>query len=77
VPNSFTLPCALTRSTAWTPNAVPTRQIRYCPQGGALDTLPVNHAPDYAPVNHPTLGAGVEATLTAAGAWIGAETPER
>ena len=39
-------------------------------QAGKLDEIPANHAPDFAPVIHPTLGTGVEAMLTAAGAWL-------
>jgi amidohydrolase len=37
---------------------------------GKLDELPANHAPDFAPVIHPTLRTGIEAVLAAAGAWI-------
>jgi hippurate hydrolase len=37
---------------------------------GKLDELPANHAPDFAPVIHPTLRTGIEAMLAAAGAWI-------
>ena len=39
-------------------------------KAGKLDELPANHAPDFAPVLHPTLETGVEAMLAAAGAWI-------
>jgi len=39
-------------------------------QSGKLDELPANHAPDFAPVLHPTLRTGVEAMLAAAGAWV-------
>jgi amidohydrolase len=35
-----------------------------------LEDLPVNHAPNFAPVVHPTLRAGIEAMLTAAGLWL-------
>ncbi|HVY15024.1 MAG TPA: amidohydrolase [Rhodopila sp.] len=41
---------------------------------GTVDELPVNHAPDFAPVIHPTMNAGITAMLTAAGAWFGMET---
>ncbi len=37
---------------------------------GKLDELPANHAPDFAPVIHPTLRTGVEAMLTAATVWL-------
>lgn len=39
-------------------------------QAGKLDEIPANHAPDFAPVIHPTLRTGVEAMLAAAGAWL-------
>jgi len=39
------------------------------PNGGVED-LPVNHAPNFAPVIHPTLRTGIEAMLTAAGLWL-------
>jgi amidohydrolase len=39
-------------------------------KAGKLDELPANHAPDFAPVVHPTLRTGVEAMLATAGAWI-------
>jgi amidohydrolase len=41
---------------------------------GRADELPVNHAPDFAPVIHPTLGAGIAAMLAAAEAWLGDAT---
>ncbi len=37
---------------------------------GGLEELPGNHAPDFAPVIHPTLRMGVETMLTAAGLWL-------
>jgi amidohydrolase len=37
---------------------------------GKLEELPSNHAPDFAPVIHPTLRTGVETMLTAAGLWL-------
>ncbi|MDR3532210.1 MAG: amidohydrolase [Rhodopila sp.] len=42
-------------------------------KAGKLDELPANHAPNFAPVIHPTLRTGVEAMLTAAGAWLASE----
>ena len=39
---------------------------------GRLNELPVNHSPHFAPVVHPTLGAGVESMVVAALAWLGA-----
>jgi hippurate hydrolase len=41
-----------------------------------LDALPSNHAPDFAPVIHPTLGVGVEALLAAADAWLGVKATD-
>jgi amidohydrolase len=37
---------------------------------GRLEELPCNHAPDFAPVIHPTLRTGIETMLTAAGLWL-------
>jgi hippurate hydrolase len=37
---------------------------------GKLEELPSNHAPDFAPVIHPTLRMGIETTLTAASLWL-------
>ncbi len=42
---------------------------------GKLDELPGNHAPDFAPVIHPTLQTGIEAMTAAAEAWL-APRPE-
>src|SRR5690606_39175357 len=38
---------------------------------GALNRLPVNHSPEFAPVLHPTLETGVEAMVVGALAWLG------
>ena len=40
---------------------------------GRLNEIPTNHNPRFAPVLHPTLETGIEAMVTAAMAWIGAE----
>lgn len=38
---------------------------------GRLETdVPFNHAPGYAPVQHPTIEAGIEAMITAARCWL-------
>jgi hippurate hydrolase len=37
----------------------------------ALDRIPSNHSPRFAPVIHPTLETGVRAMCAAAGAWLG------
>jgi len=39
-------------------------------RAGKVDELPANHAPNFAPVLDPTLRVGIEAMLTAAGAWL-------
>ena len=40
---------------------------------GKLNDLPVNHSPQFAPVLHPTLEAGVEALVVGALAWLDPE----
>jgi metal-dependent amidase/aminoacylase/carboxypeptidase family protein len=37
----------------------------------AIDQLPANHAPNFAPLIEPTLSTGVEALVIAALAWLG------
>lgn len=37
----------------------------------ALNKLPSNHSPKFAPLMHPTLETGLQAMLTAASAWLG------
>lgn len=44
-------------------------------KAGTVNELPANHAPDFAPVIHLTLSAGIEAMLAAAGVWIAVEAP--
>lgn len=39
-------------------------------KAGRLNELPSNHSPEFAPVLRPTLRAGVDAMLGAAGAWL-------
>lgn len=39
-------------------------------KAGTLDQMPGNHAPNFAPVIHPTLATGIEAMLAAASTWI-------
>ena len=38
--------------------------------GRISEDIPTNHSPDFAPVVHPTLEAGVEAMVVAARAWL-------
>jgi hippurate hydrolase len=37
---------------------------------GAINTIPSNHSPQFAPVLHPTLETGLHAMLAAAAAWL-------
>jgi hypothetical protein len=37
---------------------------------GTIDSLPSNHAPDFAPVIDPTLHTGIETLVTTAGVWL-------
>ncbi len=37
---------------------------------GTMSEIPTNHNPRFAPVIHPTLEAGVQAMVVAAGAWL-------
>ena len=39
-----------------------------------LNEIPTNHNPRFLPVLHPTLGAGVEALIVAARAWLPASS---
>jgi hippurate hydrolase len=57
-------------SVFWVIGGIDPATFRAAEQAGKLDEIPANHAPDFAPVIHPTLCAGVEAMLSAAGAWL-------
>lgn len=59
-----------TPSVFWMIGGIDAAVYASAQQAGKVDELPANHAPDFAPVIHPTLQTGVEATLAAAGAWI-------
>jgi amidohydrolase len=37
---------------------------------GRIDTLPVNHSPEFAPVIEPTLSTGIQTLVTAARTWL-------
>ncbi len=54
----------------WMVGGIDPATYRAAEQAGTLDAIPANHAPDFAPVIHPTLRTGVEAMLAAAGAWL-------
>jgi hippurate hydrolase len=38
----------------------------------AINTIPSNHSPKFAPVLHPTLKTGFETMITAAAVWLNA-----
>lgn len=57
-------------SVFWVVGGIDTHRYREAEQAGKLDEVPVNHAPDFAPVIHPTLRVGIEAMLAAAGVWL-------
>jgi amidohydrolase len=54
----------------WIVGGIDPERFKAAEQAGKLDEIPVNHAPDFAPVINPTLRTGVEAMLAAAGAWL-------
>lgn len=56
----------------WVVGGIDPERFKAAEQAGKLDEIPANHAPDFAPVIHPTLSTGVEAMLAAAGAWLAA-----
>ena len=55
----------------WVVGGIDPETFAKAEQAGKVDELPANHAPDFAPVIHPTLRTGVEAMLAAAGVWLG------
>ncbi len=59
-----------TPSVFWMIGGIDPETYATAQKAGKLDTLPANHAPNFAPVLDPTLRTGVEAMLAAAGAWI-------
>ena len=60
-------------SVFWVVGGIDPERYRAAEQAGTLDEIPANHAPDFAPVIHPTLRTGIEAMLAAAGAWLASE----
>jgi len=57
-------------SVFWMVGGIDPETYRQAQAAGKVDTLPANHAPDFAPVIDPTLRTGVAAMLAAAGAWL-------
>ena len=54
----------------WVVGGIDPGKYKAAEQASKLDEIPANHAPDFAPVIHPTLRTGIEAMLAAAGAWL-------
>src|SRR5690242_4066800 len=54
----------------WVVGGIDPETFKAAEQAGKLDEIPANHAPDFAPVIHPTLRTGIEAMLAAAGVWL-------
>jgi amidohydrolase len=59
-----------TPSVFWTVGGTDPDTYRQAEQAGTLNELPTNHNPRFAPVIHPTLETGIQALVTAAGAWL-------
>lgn len=57
----------------WVIGGIDPERYRAAAQAGTLDEIPANHAPNFAPVIHPTLRTGVEAMLAAAEVWLACE----
>jgi hippurate hydrolase len=57
-------------SMFWVVGGTDPEAYRAAEAAGKVGELPVNHAPDFAPVLDPTLRVGVEAMVAAAGAWL-------
>ena len=54
----------------WLVGGIDPRTYADAERAGKLNEIPSNHSPEFAPVTDPTLRAGVEAMLAAAGAWL-------
>lgn len=57
-------------SVYWTVGGTDPQLYAQAAAAGRVNEIPSNHSPQFAPVIHPTLQVGVEAMLTAAGAWL-------
>jgi hippurate hydrolase len=57
----------------WVVGGIDPEKYKAAEKAGKLDEIPANHAPNFAPVIHPTLRTGVETMLAAAGAWLATE----
>jgi hippurate hydrolase len=57
-------------SVYWAVGGVDAQTYAQAERAGRVNEIPSNHSPEFAPVIAPTLQAGVEAMLAAAGAWL-------
>ena len=57
-------------SVFWFIGGIDRDQYEQAEKAGRIKDIPTNHNPRFAPVIHPTLGAGVEAMVVAARAWL-------
>jgi len=57
-------------SVFWLVGGVDPERFDAVMAAGRLEELPSNHAPNFAPVIHPTLRTGIETLLTAGGLWL-------
>ncbi|HWK33905.1 MAG TPA: M20 family metallopeptidase [Hyphomicrobium sp.] len=57
-------------SVFWTVGGIDRQAYAQAAKDGRLNEIPSNHSPEFAPVIHPTLRAGVDAMLAVAGAWL-------
>jgi hippurate hydrolase len=57
-------------SVFWFVGGTDPQRFEAAMMAGRLEELPGNHAPDFAPIIHPTLRTGIETMLTAAGLWL-------
>lgn len=60
----------------WVVGGIDPDRYEAAEKAGKLDEIPANHAPDFAPVIHPTLRTGIETMLAAAGAWLASAPSE-
>ncbi|WP_298284793.1 M20 family metallopeptidase [Acidocella sp.] len=59
-----------TPTVFWVIGGIDPAKYEAARKAGKVDELPANHAPDFAPIIHPTLRTGIEAMLIAASAWL-------
>lgn len=65
IPNALGVPY-----TYWSLGGIEAKRWHKAEAAGALDTVPVNHSPKFAPVIQPTLQTGTAAIAVAALAWL-------